>query len=885
MLEKIIKKLNNRGSSFVVMIVSMSFLAILAASILTAVGYTYQMKLYNLNSKNNFYYVEEAMDEIQAGVGSIAMKYLQKAYDDTIKVMVYYDASLKAYVTRDDEDANVIMKQTFLKYLSECDELSNEETVAGSGVTKLASTLDSFIQESDITLDMSAANLKRVDASDSVIIKNVTVKRTATYSIGGNSENYVQSITTDLVLGEPGYDVSFAGEKDAFSTIYDYALIADAGIEITGSTSNVNISGDVYGANDFYNKVYNKYDGGTTSVTSYQKNTAPYKDCNGLLDTSMYSGLYVAGATVTLQSNRVVVPGTIGVFNDGSLVVSAKENGMVVPSDVWADSIVLGGYTTTAGASDVNLYANAYIYDDLELNADLATFKMQGKYYGYNYSQAKDSRVFIDAVDGDTYSENDGHFNSSSIILNGQGTTLDFEYLDALYIAGRSYVEMSKKVSAADSTITTPDGEETVSVKSYVYDNTIDDYVTGESLSVKSNQLAYMPLKSWVEEDDGDYYVNIRSDIAEPYTGFFRDLSKVPLIKQTIDGNDFYFFDFDEAYLSGLSVGMDDFIVAYSNFFETDEDGKYVKESAKNLKDITNYKKFKVDKIILPDDTAQNKIYSTGALTVMNGTKFSLVTDKSAEDVFDNMLKNQAAGTTFTWMQATEELDLNYKMMKYFLTPDVDSELKQGFKNILNGNLDSVRSVSEDCNDMCDDFVKMMDSNDLDTLSLTPMYRYFNVASIRDISTTGYAKLDSGYEVWISDKNVTVSASNADGRIQGIVICKGDVTFDSSVKSFEGMIVSGSKIYIGQSINFIANPEIPKAILRECSGMSGSTTASSIIACFKDYNDVISGGGGAGGGGGGGGGGATGVIDLEKPITEVNYKDVLYFENWKKNVE
>ena len=116
---------NNQGNSFIVVVATVSFLAILTAALLVAVALIYRLKAYDLNTRDNFYYLEQAMDEIYAGVGGDSMKYLNQAYDDTIEVLVYYDADEGTYKTKSNTEANAIMKKTYMHLLSTDTNYSN----------------------------------------------------------------------------------------------------------------------------------------------------------------------------------------------------------------------------------------------------------------------------------------------------------------------------------------------------------------------------------------------------------------------------------------------------------------------------------------------------------------------------------------------------------------------------------------------------------------------------------------------------------------------------------------------------------------------------------------------------------------------------------------
>ena len=79
MIERLKRKLkhtDDHGSSFVLVIVATTFMCILASAILMGALMTYKLKYYKLNSLNNFYEVETALDEMYAGVGAATNEHL-----------------------------------------------------------------------------------------------------------------------------------------------------------------------------------------------------------------------------------------------------------------------------------------------------------------------------------------------------------------------------------------------------------------------------------------------------------------------------------------------------------------------------------------------------------------------------------------------------------------------------------------------------------------------------------------------------------------------------------------------------------------------------------------------------------------------------------------
>lgn len=81
-------------------VVSVAFIGIIVGALLAAAVQSYRLKLQELNDRDNFYYVEQALNEIYAGVGSQTVEDLQDAYVYTVENMVEYDLIKGRYVTK-----------------------------------------------------------------------------------------------------------------------------------------------------------------------------------------------------------------------------------------------------------------------------------------------------------------------------------------------------------------------------------------------------------------------------------------------------------------------------------------------------------------------------------------------------------------------------------------------------------------------------------------------------------------------------------------------------------------------------------------------------------------------------------------------------------------
>ena len=88
-----------------------------------------------------------------------------------------------------------------------------------------------------------------------VVIKNVTLKRSANYSRSTAKGDFTQTISTDIEISRPDFDVSFDGSNTNVNNLFSFCLLADSGVEINKMPGSVlSINGNIYAASDFYNK-------------------------------------------------------------------------------------------------------------------------------------------------------------------------------------------------------------------------------------------------------------------------------------------------------------------------------------------------------------------------------------------------------------------------------------------------------------------------------------------------------------------------------------------------------------------------------------------------------------------------------------------------------
>ncbi|MBR4514947.1 MAG: hypothetical protein IKO61_08695 [Lachnospiraceae bacterium] len=1068
-IRKFFKKLNNRGSSLVMVIISLAFIGIVVGALLTAAGFAYRMRLQDLNSRDNFYYLEQAMNEVYTGVGSETVKCMQDAYTYTIENMVRYDVKTGSYQTIDKEKANEIFSDKYMNNIQNSEFFKN-------GQVELAKNIRNLISNRSIDLDEKLMKIELVPGAKAgsisqLIIRNVTLRRTVDYNRAA-AGRYTQSITTDIVIGSPKFDVSFDATDDSDLNIFTYSLVADMGVEVK-STVPLSISGNLYAASDFYNKKYNyagldpefttsseevqvKYttkddEGNETQHVKYKHNAISSRqsnpaDANTLVGSdyyyedadrhlqyyfdggtgetvktitdpnnqkrSLYSGLYVDGSDVNILADYVIVPGTVAVMNHGSFSVFGRNGTSTSNAEVWADNIVLGGsslkrtYENTEGKTVTNYVGadgvfrgNLYIKDDTEINAPGSTFELKGGYFGYGDSTSRDNREFLPQIDenfqvenADGTKTNRGHYNSSSIVINGDDSHLDLSTASTIFLAGRSYIELSKK--RTDNVDVTPKDEDgnvlPITAKdsngvshndyhditnTYEYrveteDSTsaekkiIRDYKTGESISVKSNQLAYVPIQvkttpsmykfefndyeSLVVEIDPAFAVggmSAKSEYVAGYSmrqlvyGFFfgkyfpsvifaaddgpgkTTVYRIPVISQKVDGKTTYYYDFETAYNMMLDYttstatmfGDDTFKNLYPSpqhfaqafiedyVAELNKPDSEISEDEKTLRayltDIRDYEDFKVAEVVVPENPTGG-IYASGAITARDDESFTITAADSYSElaqIINNTPYDSAATVSTTdvgnWLNSSVNVSSRRGELVslYSLSDDIEAEynyMKWNLGHFNVGNADDMKEKTY--------IDEVLDDSDYGEAAITPINRFINVeklASNIDIKplaadtettvTNNGLHLDSGYKVWLSgardNKKIEIKADATDnGVVRGIVVTRGDVIFNSNVKSFEGLIIAGGKVVIDNNYlsQITASPEICKAVLRECM-FSGDPDAKIVLAAFKGYEQYV---------------GMDNSISEEdqeaaKKIENIDYSDVVWFDNWKKNVE
>lgn len=391
---RIVSKLNNNGSTMLIVMVALALISILATTLMAMSYMNYNMKVTELNSKKNFYSAEIVLDQINVGLQKEISDSVEDAY---IRSMQNYKDSNMAHnttfasmyinelrnklrtVAEDtkyeiavDSDSNGIYEAGLVKYLD-----SNLQNAYKTGKLQITSTDSKMDSVAVATTDETGATVYDVKG---LMLYNLRIEYT-------DSKEFTSVIETDIKLKVPTLTLV---TKTVMPNVFDYSLVADSGI-VGGSGANVTFEGNVYAGND------TTLDEGGVSVTQ--------------------------GHTWNFTGNsRLISAGPLAVAPNASF-------SSTLGTDLWLDGIKLSKIVNVTSGT-INLAGSTYVADDLTIEGNGGTVTLSGNYFGFG--------------NGATAEE------SSAIVLNGKNATLDMTGIDNLMLGGNAYIQTSQATYTAN---------------------------------------------------------------------------------------------------------------------------------------------------------------------------------------------------------------------------------------------------------------------------------------------------------------------------------------------------------------------------------------------------------------------------------------------------
>lgn len=445
------------------------------------------------------------------------------------------------------------------------------------------------------------------------------------------------------------------------------------------------------------------------------------------------SGIRIApGAKVDFNSKTIISRGSMDVFTGAQVTVQGDGG----TGDLWLQNIRLkknGDGGSEGNQTKFTMNENAYIANDLNIEDSSTVVTLKGKYYGYSYNKENDS----------TGSEKANAEYSSAILINGVNTTLDAANLDKMILAGRAFVSQNKKMGNALT-------------------STESNILTGESMSVKSNQLAYLVPDNLIPGEHNPLAIaelteavenTVKTNLLESANGLdtYLDSSEPYTANYNSSGYVFLFLNFKSE--AKANEYFKDFYTGASNLTTKDEEGNEI-DSGEQLA-----------------EKAQSYLISTN----MGNSSFS----GNMYLIAGNIVYNYEA-TDGTGMQSANYYNSSGKPQSALLD--------DGKKMALNYLGKCLTLLSSGSTGRSDD-IRLGTSDYTDDNKLVSG-KILDVAEINNLTNAVTTKDDSatGGRITIVKGNHTISSDS-----KGIVIATGNVTVNAD---FTGLILTTGQVTV-----------------------------------------------------------------------------------------
>lgn len=787
------KRQQNQGFSLFTVLIAVSFMGILGLLVLYIALSNFNMKITDLKGKDSFYTAERALEEIRTGLQEDVGNAMSKAYT---QVLESYNVENRSQDSSMDRQRQSEFQDCFITELM--------RTLRVSKTEDNIYNMERLRRYVDLKYDGSKESLIITNPAGSAPLMK------AVKNVGKNTENngvllknlkviYVDEkgraaiICTDIRLLVP--EVQFS-TPSTLPDLMNMIVVADKGIVCEGTESTpTSINGSIYAGN------------------------LP----SALAADSETSIKVIPGASLNVESgDKVVCKGEISVGLNSTFTSAESVN-------LWARGL------NADSVQNVSLSGSTYFADDLTVTGKNNNVKISGNYYGYG---SYESATSDDCVAKDQYEKSGltGAALSSAIVINGKNTTLDLSDTQKLMIAGRNYIASSK-------------------VKANNRSNT-NDVATGESLTVKGTQLAYLVPKevlgasgnpltydAYLALLNGAKDISVNWDAAvEAWGGrTLRDIgvdSEKPV--QTVFYNDgfvYFYLNFTDAQKSAdfmqmyyqnnptVKANMDKYL---SFYFGGEDSGITVKDADSYLRYITN----------------GNALSYSGADAQGNMQQATSVNPG------EKILQEQV-GYQNSWYALNRKMITSYDLLNKAVKEDAEGKT--------HNETDGDRSVYDNLVNE-----KKMISYIKDTVK-DDTGKYVFTASDEDggLQAIMYDNGENGM-------NQTLKISQSDADKLRLVVCTGDVEIESGVK-FQGIIMAKGTITLRAGAQLESAPlEAARVFQAQMSSYGDGTSIKPQDFFWEGDKYVL------------GNSSSSGKKDTLNGSDTYSIADCVTYENWKK---
>lgn len=769
-MRKFSHKPDHRGSTLLMVMICLAFLAILGSLMLSVSLLNLQMKRVESRSKNNFYYCESALEDIRAGLEELTATQIQSTYSEILTDYAMYEAKSVA-------DRNIEIQGMVMDKLSDIFDKDNDGNLDSSNdLSDVAKAFKDYLSLTKENVTLTKDNF--IISVDQMIQDKGNVPNSLSFKtvhITYVENGYATSISSDIIIKLPSFTLSNGSETVSYSMqqpFAGYALVADGEIRSENSGGINRIKGNVYAGDGIIVKDENL-------THSHQ---------------------------VFLDGNYITTRGDITVADTAWLTIGDN-----IQPILFADNMktVTTGKYPADFTSKTNLKVNArcMIKDDLTLDGRNSEAVFKGAYVGY--------------TGGNTA-------KSSAIMVNGSGSSLNLSGLTSLVLAGRAHISVEddilKNGNVPDPNINIMTGE-SLAFKS----NQLAYLVPGEYINLVSGAVSRAAMHNPITEADlklGSPDVSI-PDLTGDTTvkfNYFQYINASPqyklAAKQTANGGAerYYYLNFSNGKMA------DQFLKDYWN--------KYPDVFKNTDRFVIGSVQLPFDPADIV--SVGNVMYYDSSVQLMNGLSGSKADDSTlnsyiADMTFAGMNNNSAySGTILSDKKISELSGVNglFFNMTHYLAPEAPAAgspvLKEADEavasTVLKSKITQVISqygpggyVPKNTGFFYDTTGSSLSSSSEDIKNIT-------VINGNAVITNCF----SGF--LIASGDVTIEAG---AKINGIIIAAGGASGKGDVKVMNGATVHGRLVAAGDII-------LNENCTVDCTGVTSFDSATSTEVFLED---------------------------------------------------
>jgi len=758
------KKCDNKGTTLINVIVTCGFIGILASVIILATAGNIFIKRIDLKSKNNFYSAETIIKEIEMGLQADIAEDMVNVYDREITLGSRDNNDFKEHVINGMPAVN---NGAFVN-LPALDGFAKKVVTNYDEIDKkvLRKYVDSRLKPEDeqeenapvkfITgLDNGKIRFEKLTSKGDFIIKGLKVQY--------KKDSYLSEISTDINIVIPAMPTKPDTNDRMIEEFKKYAIIADKSVSPLAN-KNYTVNGDIW---------------------------------VGEGDSSDKGGIQVGHSNTSVSMDTLCNR----VFSQGEIKVSGQDNAKIKLGDDTHEigTIATGGLRVAStdsngntGSSD-NLYINGkkcIVQNDLSLDAKASKVSVKGNYYGFGNGGGGDMTKNAKA--------------SSSISVGGINSVLSMT-LGTLGLEGCAYISTHKEESS-DTYVGDIDGIQTGS-----------DILTGESITIRGNQVAYLvpfkytpfignPItkteyKKYIDETkqaENKTEEQVKADIVNSIK---EKLIEDPYISEYLDDDKPFITMFHK--MSSTDEGS---IYYYYNFDSKEKAAQYYKEQVIDNQDRQKNDKNTLAKLIPEDININASFYNIAGNYV---TKVD--SDKQEFEENGTEDENYATGDfsgIFSNLKAfySEKVPFDAEDDAY----DTDSSLVKpvSTKTAIENTIRYTRDVSTK---------KVRILGELSSYDQT----------LLDPDSSGKNKYNDA-DVWVVNNNTT--PIEVENGYKGLIIAAGDVKLKGDMT---GLLLTFGKVTFENGGTIKADKTMLDGLLSRAKSINTSVSGKTLADCFK----------------------------------------------------